>query len=305
MTTSSTDQAAHVLPETTHTGQVHLRVADLERSLAFYRDLLGYTALPVDERSVRLAPSAEAQADFLLEATPGVDPKPWRTAGLFHAAIRVPTRRDLARVISRLFNGGWKIDGMADHGVSEAFYLNDPDGNGLEIYRDRPRTEWPHVNGELAMVSDPLDINALFATMEPGDLDVATIPAGTDIGHVHLQVSDLARAEAFYSGVLGFAVMQRSYQGALFVSAGGYHHHVGLNVWAGEGVPGLRADVAGLIDFTVLLPNAAALDDVLARIEAAGLEAQRSETPDGSPSVLVHDPDGIGVLLTVEAPAAD
>jgi catechol 2,3-dioxygenase len=303
MTTSSPDQAAHVLPETTHTGQVHLRVADLERSLAFYRDLLGYTVLPVDERRVRLAPSAGASADFLLEAVPGVGPKPWRTAGLFHAAIRVPTRRDLARVISRLFNGGWKIDGMSDHGVSEAFYLQDPDGNGLEIYRDRPRADWPHNDGELAMVSDPLDINALFATMEPGDLEIASIPEGTDIGHVHLQVSDLARAEAFYCGVLGFDVMQRSYQGALFVSAGGYHHHVGLNVWAGEGVPGVRDDVAGLIDFSVLLPDSGALDAVIARIQAAGLEARSAKTTDGAPAVQVHDPDGIGIVLTVEAPA--
>jgi catechol 2,3-dioxygenase len=301
MTTASTNQAAHLLPETTHTGQVHLRVADLERSLAFYRDLLGYTALRVDERSVRLAPVADAPAHFLLDSVPGVGPKPWTAAGLFHAAIRVPTPRDLARVISRLFNAGWKISGMADHGVSEAFYLDDPDGNGLEIYRDRPREAWPHVNGELAMVSDPLDINALFATMEPGDLDITAIPAGTDIGHVHLQVSSLSKAEAFYNGVLGFDVMQRSYRGALFVSAGGYHHHVGLNVWAGEGVPGLRGDVAGLIDFAVLLPSAGALEEVMSRIAAAGLEAQRSEVADGSPSVLVHDPDGIGVVLSVES----
>lgn len=304
MTTSTTDQATRLLPDTTHTGQVHLRVADLERSLAFYRDLLGYSVLPVDERRVRLAPERDAPADFLLEATTGVSPKPWRTAGLFHAAIRVPTRRDLARVISRLFNGGWKIDGMADHGVSEAFYLSDPDGNGLEIYHDRPRTDWPVRNGELAMMSDPLDINSLFATMEPGDLDQATIPAGTDIGHVHLQVSDLGRAEAFYSGILGFDVMQRSYRGALFVSAGGYHHHIGLNVWAGEGVPGLRDDVAGLIDFTILLPDTVALDAVKARIDAAGLETQQPETSDGSPDLLVHDPDGIGVVLAVEPEVA-
>lgn len=304
MTTSSTDQAAHVLPEATHTGQVHLRVADLERSLAFYRDLLGYSALPIDERSVRLGPAAEASAHFLLEATAGVGPKPWRTAGLFHAAIRVPTRRDLARVISRLFNSGWKISGMADHGVSEAFYLDDPDSYGLEIYHDRPRAEWPAVDGKLAMVSDPLDINALFATMEPGDLDITTMPTGSDIGHVHLQVSDLARAEAFYSGILGFDVMQRSYRGALFVSAGGYHHHVGLNVWAGEGVPGLRDDVAGLIDFTVLLPSAEALEAVAARTAAADLDATRVDRSDGTPSLLTHDPDGIGVVLAVESARA-
>ncbi|HVX29280.1 MAG TPA: VOC family protein [Nitrolancea sp.] len=301
MTASHTDHTARTLPETTHTGKVRLRVADLDRSLAFYRDLVGYTVQPVDERSVLLTAGPAGTVHFELNEVPGVPPKPWRTAGLFHAAIRVPTRRDLACVISRLFNGGWKIDGMADHGVSEAFYLSDPDGNGLEIYRDRERSDWPYSDGELAMVSDPLDINSLFATMEPGDLERTEIPDGSDIGHVHLQVSNLARAEAFYSGVLGFDVMQRSYRGALFVSAGGYHHHIGLNVWAGEGVPGLRDDVAGLIDFTVLLPDAAALDAVAARIEEAGLEARRSDDAGGAPSLLVHDPDGIGVVLAVES----
>jgi catechol 2,3-dioxygenase len=303
MTTPTTERSNPVLPATTHTGQVRLRVADLDRALAFYSDILGYEATPAAARSVFLAPAAGVPAHFRLEEAIGVLPKPWKTAGLFHTAIRVPTQRDLATVIARLLSRDWPIAGMADHGVSEAFYLNDADGNGLEIYRDRPRSEWPVVNGTLAMGSDPLDMKALFATLEEGHVDIKSLPQQSDIGHVHLQVSDLARAEAFYSGILGFDVMQRSYQGALFVSAGGYHHHVGLNVWAGKGVPGLRDDVAGLIDFNVLLPDAASLEAAAVRIEQVGLVSARSVHANGSPTMLVHDPDGIGVVLAVESGA--
>jgi len=300
MTTSSTEVTKPVLPNTTHTGQVRLRVSDLDRALAFYRDILGYQSTPAAARSVSLSPAAGVPAHFLLEEAPGIQPKPWKTAGLFHAAIRMPTRRDLATVIARLLARDWPISGMADHGVSEAFYLNDPDENGLEIYRDRPRSEWPSVNGKLAMGSDPLDMKALFATLDDGDSDITSLPDESDIGHVHLQVSDLSRAEEFYSGVLGFDVMQRTYQGALFVSAGGYHHHVGINVWAGKGVPGVRDDVAGLIDFTLLLPDVASLDAVEARIAQAGRVSERASDANGSPTVSTYDSDGIGVVLTVD-----
>lgn len=303
MTPSSTEVTKPVLPNTTHTGQVRLRVADLDRALAFYRDILGYEATPAAARSVSLSPAAGVPAHFLLKEAPGVQPKPWKTAGLFHAAIRMPTRRDLATVIARLLARDWPVPGMADHGVSEAFYLNDPDENGLEIYSDRPRSEWPSVNGKLAMGSDPLDMKALFSTLENGDSDITLLPDESDIGHVHLQVSDLDRAEEFYSGVLGFDVMQRTYQGALFVSAGGYHHHVGLNVWAGKGVPGVRDDVAGLIDFTLFLPDVASLDTVEARIAQSGRVSERAPDANGSPTVSTHDPDGVGVVLAVETAA--
>jgi catechol 2,3-dioxygenase len=301
MTSSSTKSSKFVLPDAAHTGPARLRVADLDRALAFYRDLLGYEATAVEDRVVRLSPRVGAAAHLLLEQAPGVPPKPWRTAGLFHLAIRLPTRRDLARVILRLQQNHWRIAGSADHGVSEAFYLNDPDGNGLEIYRDRPRSEWPFIDGSVAMVSDPLDLRSMFATLDAGDVDITSLPATSDIGHIHLQVSDLGRAEAFYVDILGFAVMQRSYQGALFVSAGGYHHHIGLNVWAGEGIPAVRHDVAGLIDFTVLLPDSDTLDTVETRILQSGLQAQRSTDGSGSPTLQVHDSDGIGVILAVDA----
>ena len=300
MTFTATDVAKPALPDTTHTGRVRLRVADLDRALAFYSDILGYAATLIGPRSVSLSTAAGLPAHFILEESPGVQPKPWKTAGLFHTAIRVPTRRDLATVISRLLRHDWPIPGMADHGVSEAFYLNDPDENGLEIYRDRPRADWPTADGTLAMVSDPLDMKALFALLENGDVDITTLAPQTDIGHVHLQVSDLIRAEEFYSGILGFDVMQRSYRGALFVSAGGYHHHVGLNVWAGRGVPGLRDDVSGLIDFNVLLPDPASLEEIEARIKRAGITTEHALDATGSPTVHVRDPDGIGVVLSVE-----
>lgn len=299
MTTSQPASTRPSLPATTHTGQVRLRVADLERSLAFYRDILGYQVERLDDRSVRLAPKAGQPSHFQLDEAPGVPPMPRRTAGLYHAAIRTPNRLELARTIKRLADHQWQVPGLADHGVSEAFYLNDPDGNGLEIYADRPREAWPFKNGELSMVSDPIDLDSLFGTLEGSGPDDGSMAAGSDIGHVHLQVSDLDTAERFYAGLLGFDVMQRSFRGALFVSAGGYHHHIGLNVWAGQGVPGVRDDVAGLIDFTILVPESSALDAVADRLREAGVAFDR--TPESGPttSLRTRDFDGIGVILTV------
>jgi catechol 2,3-dioxygenase len=288
------------LPAPTHTGQVHLRVSDLDRSLGFYRDILGYHVESLGDRSVQLRPAQDQPSQFRLDEVPGVPPMPRRMAGLYHAAIRVPTRQDLARTIRRLIDHEWNVPGLADHGVSEAFYLNDPDGNGLEIYRDRPREEWPYRNGILQMGSDPIDLDSLFGTLEDAEPDDGSMAGGSDIGHVHLQVSSLKAAERFYVELLGFEVTQRSYRGALFVSAGGYHHHIGLNVWAGEGVPSLAPDVAGLIDFTVLVPDTSTLDMLAERLEQAGVTFERPDTRDGSSSLLTHDSDGIGVVLRVE-----
>ncbi len=288
------------LPSTTHTGTVHLRVADLERALAFYQHALGYHAEQTGNGSVRLSPRQGEPAHFLLDEVPGVPPKPWKMAGLFHAAIRMPTRRDLARTIQRLVDRQWPVPGTADHGVSEAFYLNDPDGNGLEIYADRPRDQWPFRDGLVQMVTDPLDLESLFGTVSAAEPDDGSIATGSDIGHVHLQVSDLAKAERFYVDVLGFDVMQRSYRGALFVSAGGYHHHIGLNVWAGRGVSGPGAEMAGLIDFSILLPDQPALHAVTARLESAAIPYDSLTDERGLPGLRTHDFDGIGVVVQVE-----
>ncbi len=297
---SSSTTSKPTLPGTTHTGQVHLRVADLDRSLAFYRDILGYQVEDLEDRSVQLIPGPGSLPHFRLDEVPGVPPMPRKMAGLYHAAIRMPSRPDLARTIRRLVDHGWPVPGIADHGVSEAFYLNDPDGNGLEIYADRPRDQWPYRDGSLQMVADPLDLESLFSTIADEQSSVAAMPESSDIGHVHLQVSDLTRAERFYADILGFDVVQRSYGGALFVSAGGYHHHVGLNVWAGRNVPGPAEDVAGLIDFTVLIPDVSTLDAIAQRLDAAGIPFEGMTDLGGKPSIATRDLDGIGVVVRVD-----
>jgi catechol 2,3-dioxygenase len=212
------------------------------------------------------------------------------TTGLYHFAVLVPSRLDLARSLRRLVETNTPLDGASDHGVSEALYLSDPDGNGIEIYRDRPRAEWPRVNGRLNMTVDPLDVEGLLAESAPADdgLDPDTV-----IGHVHLHVSSLPEAEAFYAGVLGFDVTERYGRGALFVSAGGYHHHLGLNTWAGVGLPPAPEGSLGLRRFEIRFPDAASRATVVERVRAASIPAAQSE--DG---VIVRDPSGNALLLS-------
>jgi catechol 2,3-dioxygenase len=211
--------------------------------------------------------------------------------GLYHFAILVPSRRDLARALRRLVAADTVMQGAADHGVSEALYLADSDGNGIEIYRDRPRTEWPYAAGQLRMGADPLDLDGLLAEARSGN--GAGLAAGTVIGHVHLHVSRLAEAERFYVGVLGFDLMQRYGPSALFVSAGGYHHHIGLNTWAGVGAPPPPPGAIGLRHFDVLLPDAAALLDVEQRLTAEALPIEPAA--DG---FIVRDPSRNAIHFT-------
>ena len=212
-----------------------------------------------------------------------------RATGLYHFAILMPTRADLARSLRRIAEARWPLDGASDHLVSEALYLSDPDGNGIEIYRDRPREHWRRREGRLEMATIPLDLDTLL--VESGDAS-ASVPPGTTIGHVHLQVADLDEAERFYSGALGLDVTVRGYPGALFVSAGGYHHHLGLNTWHSAGAPPPPPGSVGLRSFEVRLPDRAAFEHTFERVRAAGIEG---ETVDGG--VLVRDPSGNGVLL--------
>ena len=176
--------------------------------------------------------------------------KPRRSSGLFHFAILVPSRAALGRSLRRLAEKRWPISGAADHLVSEALYLDDPDGLGIEIYRDRPTDAWRVASGELAMATDPLDLQAIHD--EPGaETPWRGLESGTVMGHVHLHVPHLDTAEAFYCGRIGFEPIVRRYPGALFVSAGGYHHHLGLNTWAGVGAPPPPENAVGLRSFTI------------------------------------------------------
>jgi catechol 2,3-dioxygenase len=212
-------------------GAVRLRVADLEGARSYYERAIGLRTLEREGDVVRLGAGT---ALLELVGDPDAPPASPRSTGLFHFAVLVPSRADLARAVRRVVDAGERFTGASDHFVSEALYLRDPEGNGIEIYRDRPRDQWEREpNGELRMGTVALDIDSVMAEL-PAGAD-GGMPDGTVVGHVHLQVSELDPIEAFYAGELGLAVTVRSYPGAIFLSRGGYHHHVGANTWSSAG----------------------------------------------------------------------
>jgi catechol 2,3-dioxygenase len=250
--------------------------------LSFCRNGLGFRPVAVEGDTARLSATGHAPLHVVLTQRPGARPKPRGTTGLYHVAIRLPDRRALARVLRRLVEQEWPFQGFADHLVSEALYLADAEGNGLELYADRPRDQWPRRNGQIQMATEPLDVEALLALAED---DPAAAQGNPTPG----------RAEAFFAGLLGLEVTQRSYPGALFLSAGGYHHHVGLNVWAGVGAPPPPPEAVGLVSFALRLPDAEVWRTLVERVRAAGVEVEVAG--EDAPRALVHDPDGNGVEL--------
>jgi catechol 2,3-dioxygenase len=274
-------------------GPVRLTVGDLDSVRAFYRDAIGLAELDSKDEVVRLGANSDSGGSIVeLVGDPDALPRPRGTSGLFHLAILVPSRADLARTLQRVAEAGWRLSGASDHLVSEALYLSDPEGNGIELYRDRPREEWPVRDGVLQMDTLPLDLDGVLGELRREDAGKG-MPAGTRMGHVHLNVGDLAAAEAFYSGGLGFDVMVRGYPGALFVSAGGYHHHLGLNTWAGEGAPPPPEGSRGLRQFAIELPGADQLGEEESRLREAGFEPTRENG-----TVHVTDPSGNNVVLS-------
>jgi catechol 2,3-dioxygenase len=284
--------AAPAIAADTSLGAVSLTVSDLARSRAFYETALGLSVRDADDGALGF--SVPGGADLVrLHGDPSAPALDRRATGLYHLAILFPTRLDLAHALARLASAHWSLDGVADHLVSEALYLSDPDGNGIELYRDRPREEWSYADGQLQMATLPLDLRSLADELAAADGPQATVPTGTTIGHVHLQVSSIPEADAFYHGVLGFDVTTRGYPGALFVSAGGYHHHLGLNTWHSAGSGPAATGAVGLRAHEVVLPDRAELDRVLDRVRDAGLSPE-SESAD---SAAVRDPSGNLVVL--------
>jgi catechol 2,3-dioxygenase len=278
------------IPAATTMGAVRLAAADLDRMRDFYRDAIGLAELEPDDGVTRLGAGDQPIVELVPE--PSAQPRPFGTSGLFHLAILVPSRADLARALQRVAEAGWRLSGASDHLVSEALYLSDPEGNGIELYRDRPREDWPVREGQLQMDTLPLDLDGLLGELRREDA-TSPMPAGTHIGHVHLNVGDLSAAESFYSGTLGFDVTVRGYPGALFVSAGGYHHHLGLNTWSGDGAPPPPPGTRGLRQFEIRLPGSDDLATEEARLREAGFEARRE-----GDRVYATDPSGNGVVLT-------
>jgi catechol 2,3-dioxygenase len=274
----------HRLPDDTHLGRVRLQVSDLPRSLAYYTTLLGLEIRHESASSAQLG--AAGAADYLLELRHerGTRPAPRAGAlGLYHFAMLLPSRQDLGRFVKHLADTHVRF-GAADHLVSEAIYLWDPDGLGIEVYADRPRDAWRTTGRELVMTTERLDLRAIA---DASDGDWRGMPLGATMGHMHLSVSDLVQASTFYHRALGLETTVWSYPGALFMAAGGYHHHLGTNTWA-AGAPPASPHDARLIEWELVLPDAAAVGAAEESLRAAG-HAVRED--------VVTDPWGVALRL--------
>ena len=279
-------------------GTICLTVLDLERSLTFYTTLLGLKVVKRVKGIAYLGVSSESSDYFitLVERQDAIQKQP-DTTGLYHYAILVPSRVDLALALKNLTDKNYTLDGAADHLVSEAIYLKDPEGNGIEIYRDRARKEWEREDGILKMATNHLDLPSLFADLEQSNRSWTGMPKDTRIGHIHLQVSDIVEAEKFYVNILGFEITIRYEQSALFLSAGGYHHHIGLNTWAGTDIGPPPANSTGLRYFTIRLPNQIEEDKILERLSSNKIEVHRL----GESGLTFEDPFKNGILVSSDA----
>jgi catechol 2,3-dioxygenase len=289
LTTIGVQPVGYRLPEQARVGRVRLQVSDLSQSIPYYTDVLGF-AVSVREDGVAVLATADGTPLIELHQQKGIRPVPRHgRLGLYHFAVLLPDRKALGRFVAHLADIG-AYAGSADHLVSEALYLSDPDGLGIEVYADRPRAQWKTRGREIVMATEPLDVRAL---VRAGDAMPWTgMPTGTTIGHVHFHVATLRDAEAFYHSALGFDKVVWSYPGALFFSAGGYHHHVGTNTWA-AGAPVATAHDARLIEWELRLPSA----DDIASTAANGARAGYEIDAPGDDR-LMTDPSGITVRLT-------
>lgn len=260
------------LPDATHVGAVTLQVADLERSIDYYTSVIGFRVESRGRDEAALAPDRGTPLVFLRQRR-GIQRVPPRGAfGLYHFAILLPDRAALGRFAAHIAAINVRI-GMADHLVSEALYLTDPDGLGIEVYADRPRDTWRRVGGELAMTTEPLDIGSVIEAGAGQQWDGA--PQGTTMGHIHLHVGSLEQADAFYHGAIGFDRTVWSYPGALFLSAGGYHHHLGTNTWSPG--PSATDEQARLLEWELLVPSPGDVDRVIERVRESGAQADRAD----------------------------
>lgn len=278
------------MPEALTLGPVRLEVSDLDRSLDYYQQIIGLRLTERDGDRAVLSSQGDDRPLVILHGRPGATPVPRRgRLGLYHFAILLPERSDLGRFLAHLAGKGVH-PGMSDHLVSEALYLTDPDGLGIEVYADRPKASWRVEGSTIAMATDPLDVEDLLKA--GGKAPWSGAPAGTKVGHVHLHVGDLDQAAAFFHTGLGLDRVRLGFPGALFLSAGGYHHHLGTNTWA-AGAPLPREGDARLLEWTIRLPDGAAVTDAAASLGAAGHQVRRENG-----DAVAIDPWGTRVRIT-------
>ncbi|MGO4529701.1 VOC family protein [Paenibacillus sp. 2TAF8] len=283
------------IPATTHLGEVSLKISNLDRSIQFYTDVVGLKLLTRQEHIATMTADGKTVLLRLEEVKDSITLPERSHAGLYHFAILLPDRKSLGLAIRNLVASGIDI-GQGDHLVSEAFYISDPDLNGIEIYADRPRETWKRdVDNNYIMASDPVDVQSLF------DLSAnetwTGLPAGTVIGHVHFHVRSLEEARSFYTGVLGFDIVGNfANMSALFVSAGGYHHHLGLNIWAGVNAPVNPSNATGIDYFAIVYAEPEEVEQAVERLRQAGFEVTRD-----AEAWYAVDPQNIRIRLVSAA----
>lgn len=282
------------IPVNTRIQSIDLKVKDLSKMLEFYSDMLGFRILKNDNTTALL--SANGELPYLIKLTEdkNASARIPGSPGLYHTAFRFRNRKELGRVFLRLFKNKIKFQGFTDHIVSEAVYLADPEGNGVELYADKPREHWNRNGSQIEMDSLPLDLSLI--TSELDDPEVWNgIDKDTDIGHIHLNVSDIFKPEKFYSLILGFNVTNNSYPGAVFLSAGGYHHHIGANIWNSRKGAVYSGNSAGLLKFTVNIPDKEYIKRIAEEAGKSGLISENSN----SDVLSIRDFDGINIDITV------
>lgn len=273
---------------TVYVGEVHINVTNIGKSLSFYQDILGFQVLEQDDRRAVL--SANGKTPLLtLEQPDDVISKEAKTTGLYHFAILLPSRADLSAFLKHIIQAGIRL-GASDHHVSEALYINDPDGNGIEVYRDRPSTEWHWTGDQVSMTSEQLNGESLLAE---SNNEWKEMPAETVMGHIHLHVANLKEAEKFYVDGLGFDIVTR-YPGALFSSTGGYHHHIGLNIWNGVGAKAPAKNSVGLNWFSLVFPNEDVRRKTVKQLESLGANIVKEQN-----YYFVEDPSENVIKLVV------
>lgn len=275
----------------TYTDEVGLKVLNLEEMKKFYQDIIGFQVISETGNEVQLG--TDDKSLIRLTATEGLEPKGDRYAGLYHFAILLPSRKELGKILLHLHQQGSRL-GSSDHLVSEALYLSDPEGNGIEIYRDRDPEEWSWDNGEVAMAVDPIDAEGVLREAALSNESWSGMPSGTVMGHVHLHVSNLAEAQKFYTDGLGFEVVTSMGGQALFLADQKYHHHIGLNVWNGTGIPALPERTAGLNFYTLVFEDAAKRSRTAERLRVLG-----AQVTEGASYWETRDPSGNTIRLVV------
>lgn len=276
-----------LLPSTM--GHIALSVADLERSLAYYQDGIG---LKLRSRTNGTAHLGAGGEDLLILQEKRGAKHVRRAAGLYHFALLLPSRRELARTIQHLQASNTPIGGASDHAVSEALYLTDPDGHGIEIYRDRGRDEWEYPNDLLKITVEPFDAAGVMSTLQDSEASWTGLHPDTIMGHVHLHIADVAAAEHFYHQLLGFDIMARYGAQASFLSYNDYHHHLGMNTWAGAGVPPAPPEAARLEWYEIRIRETAVYNQILSNLDKANYPYQQQDS-----GLTVQDPSGNQIHL--------